>query len=144
MTVIFTNIETPEAISQYYANHTEKVKNTEGKQSFLGYYFQLFFTTSETKPVKWFYYDGSSFVTDPPTDTYNYFLELGKKRMISEGWTGYKISCLAVDMLNSGGFTPQFSLTYSKEVWTEPKKVYINGPKKSKDAFLAKKGKQFV
>lgn len=103
-------------------------------------YFASYYLSHGGKKTDWQKYDTHSSSVELGNSLFEDLKSYMETRRKSESWDGYKIVCVSMDVLN-WDIQPvvQYCMEYIKPV----EKVYINGPKKTKDPFLAKKGGQY-
>jgi hypothetical protein len=115
----------------------------EKQQSDIAYIFQMYYTTSEEKPLKWVAFDSTTLIRKDVDDTYHWAIGRMQEVCKEVGYPGFKVVCARINLLDPNTNNPTIYTTYCAEVWAPTVKVFVNGPKKSND-FLAKKGKHFV
>lgn len=130
-------VDSPEiSFEQVYQAIEKEIYQKPKQQSDVGYYFRMYLTHSEQKPLKWVSYDSTGFIQEE-VEEYFKVLSMNMKHNKKDcGATGFKIVCIGVDALNLNE-PPGFVNNWCKEEWAPVNKVFVNGPKKS---FLAKKG----
>ena len=109
----------------------------------IAYIFQMYYTTSEAKPLKWVAFDSTTLSRKDVDDTYHWAVGRMQEVCKEVGYPGFKVVCARINLLDPNTNNPTIYTTYCAEVWAPTVKVFVNGPKKSND-FLAKKGKHFV
>lgn len=111
-----------------YASLLNKNKIVK-EQSDWAYVFQMYYTTSEQKPLKWIAFDSTSLVRKELDETYDYCVVKMKELNKQHAQTGFKVVCIGANLLNSEQ-PPAFFHEYSHEKWEPTVKVFVNGPKK--------------
>jgi len=135
-------VPVPMSYDDLYNALKQDIKEKTAGQKDLVYFFRFYVTKSEQKPLKWETLESVGFIKIEDLEgNFKWGKELAAS--YSKSCTGFKIVCIGVDMLNTNN-PPVFVPDYSFEQWAPSQKVYINGPKKTKYNFLAKKGKQYV
>jgi hypothetical protein len=151
MTVQFTDHDIPEVLVNATTTKINLTFNSmlkasvakEKQQSDIAYIFQMYYTTSEEKPLKWVAFDSTPLIRKDVDDTYHWAVGRMQEVCKEVGYPGFKVVCARINLLDPNTNNPMIYATYCAEHWAPTVKVFVNGPKKSND-FLAKKGKHFV
>lgn len=145
MTVQYKTIIPPPPSVEFNEQTIESVYKSffeKPKQKKFPVYEHIFFVSYYlvSNDKKWQKYDVHQPTEDNKDNLFNDLKDYLEQRRKSESWEGFKILAVSIDFLNfSMTPLPEYCMEYIKPV----EKVYINGPKKTKDPFIAKKGGQY-
>lgn len=99
-----------------------------------------YFLLEEAKKTEWKWWETLTRSPDDVEQCFTDYKDYMQTRANELGWSGFKIVTMFVDMLN---VQASLEKAYCYEYHRPVNKVYINGPKKTKPDFLAKKGGQY-